>query len=45
MSSVIVDARTQSTSWIKRFGVIGFTFFFVKGLLWMAAPVVFYHLM
>ena len=28
--------------WIKRAGVLGFWFFFVKGLLWLAAPLVFY---
>jgi hypothetical protein len=24
--------------WIKRFGVAGFFFFLIKGLLWLAAP-------
>ena len=24
--------------WIKRFGVAGFLFFFVKGLLWLVIP-------
>lgn len=24
--------------WIKRFGVIGFLFFFVKGMLWLTVP-------
>jgi hypothetical protein len=23
---------------VKRFGVLGFVFFFVKGLLWLSAP-------
>ncbi|HYE95187.1 MAG TPA: hypothetical protein VD962_03190 [Rubricoccaceae bacterium] len=24
--------------WVSRFGVAGFVFFLVKGLLWLAAP-------
>ncbi len=24
--------------WIKRFGVAGFLFFFIKGLLWLIIP-------
>jgi hypothetical protein len=24
--------------WIKRFGVAGFLFFFIKGLLWLVIP-------
>ena len=24
--------------WIKRFGVAGFLFFFIKGLLWLIVP-------
>lgn len=27
-------------TWIKRFGVAGFLFFFVKGLLWLIVPAV-----
>ena len=26
------------TRWIKRFGVAGFLFFFIKGLLWLIVP-------
>ena len=29
--------------WLKRAGKIGFWFFFLKGVLWVAAPVVFYY--
>lgn len=25
--------------WLKRFGVAGFLFFFIKGLLWLIVPV------
>ena len=31
--------------WMKRAGVAGFWFFLIKGLLWLAAPVVFYFAM
>jgi hypothetical protein len=24
--------------WVQRFGVLGFAFFFIKGLLWLAVP-------
>ena len=26
--------------WIKRFGVAGFLFFFIKGLLWLIVPAI-----
>ena len=28
--------------WLKRAGTAGFWFFLIKGLLWLAAPFVFY---
>jgi len=28
------------TKWIKRFGVAGFLFFFIKGLLWLIVPAI-----
>ena len=34
-------ATTTPQAWLRRFGAIGFTFFLVKGLLWLAAPFVF----
>ena len=27
-------------SWLMRFGALGFAFFFIKGLLWLAIPAV-----
>ncbi len=27
-------------SWLRRFGVLGFLFFFIKGLLWLTVPLV-----
>ncbi|MEL6869565.1 MAG: alanyl-tRNA synthetase [Pseudomonadota bacterium] len=43
MSAAASNASSADRAWIKRFGLIGFAFFFVKGLLWLAAPLVFYH--
>jgi hypothetical protein len=31
---------TGFARWIKRFGVAGFLFFFIKGLLWLIVPAV-----
>ena len=30
--------------WLRRFGKLGFLFFLIKGLLWLAAPFIFYGL-
>jgi hypothetical protein len=30
--------------WLRRAGALSFWFFFIKGILWMAAPLVFYFL-
>jgi hypothetical protein len=32
------DKNDQAKSWLKRFGVAGFVFFLVKGLLWLIVP-------
>lgn len=29
---------TWSTNWIKRMGLAGFVFFFLKGMLWLIIP-------
>lgn len=29
-------------NWLKRAGMFGFWFFLIKGLLWLAAPFLFY---
>ena len=36
----IADTTQKSSpvKWIKRFGVAGFLFFFIKGLLWLIIP-------
>jgi len=36
----VIDS-SQRSLW-KRLGLIGFTFFLVKGLLWLSLPVVMY---
>jgi hypothetical protein len=28
----------KPTTWLKRFGVAGFLFFLIKGLLWLSLP-------
>ncbi|MEL6447150.1 MAG: hypothetical protein AAFQ62_04305 [Pseudomonadota bacterium] len=45
MSAATLAAGRALPAWLKRFGAISFWFFFIKGLLWIAAPVVFYHLL
>ena len=37
-------APTDQNKWLKRAGIFGFWFFLIKGILWMAAPLVFYFL-
>ena len=37
-----ITANPQSAKWLKRAGKVGFWFFFIKGTLWVAAPLVFY---
>jgi hypothetical protein len=34
------DKNDPAASWLKRFGVAGFVFFLVKGLLWLIVPAV-----
>ncbi len=36
-------AASDGRKWLKRAGKIGFWFFLIKGLLWLAAPLVFYY--
>jgi hypothetical protein len=37
-------APTEQHKWLKHAGIFGFWFFLIKGILWMAAPLVFYFL-
>lgn len=39
------EVPNNRNKWLKRVGVAGFWFFFIKGLLWLAAPFVFYFAM
>ena len=44
MTAITTDNLTSTRAkWLKRAGVAGFWFFFIKGLLWLAAPLVFYY--
>ena len=45
MTAITADSLSDSRSkWLKRVGMAGFWFFFIKGMLWLAAPFVFYFL-
>ena len=37
-SSELSTNGTSSTHWLKRMGVAGFMFFFLKGMLWLLIP-------
>ena len=37
--------KSEKSKLLKRVGVVGFWFFFIKGLAWLAAPVFFYFVM
>lgn len=37
------NAPSLRARWLKRASLAGFWFFFIKGLLWLAAPLVFYY--
>jgi hypothetical protein len=43
-TSTAESTPTEETSWLKRAGFLGFWFFLVKGLLWIATPVAIYYL-
>ena len=38
MIKSITTAAPHSANWLRRLGALGFTFFLVKGLLWLAVP-------
>lgn len=37
------EKKKNTTKWLKRFGVFGFLFFLVKGLLWLIVPALIYY--
>ena len=41
MSTAVTSSQRM---WLKRAGFVGFAFFFIKGLLWIAAGMIFYTL-
>ena len=44
MTTITANAAlTARTKWLKRVGMAGFWFFFIKGMLWLAAPFIFYY--
>ncbi len=34
------NGKCPAVGWVKRFGVAGFLFFLIKGLLWLIVPAV-----
>jgi len=42
--SATFPATNNSRMWLRRAGTVGFWFFFIKGMLWLAAPLVFYYI-
>ena len=43
MNAISVNTLANSRArWLKRAAKAGFWFFFIKGMLWLAAPFVFY---
>lgn len=38
MTDGLAGERRMSVALLRRFGIAGFLFFLVKGLLWVAAP-------
>ena len=43
-STTTMQPPVEQASWLKRAGLFGFWFFFIKGLFWLAAPFAFYFL-
>lgn len=37
-------ATAEHAAWWRRAGQFGFTFFFIKGLAWLASPLILYWL-
>ena len=44
MQDPLRDKTCPARSWVKRFGVAGFVFFLVKGLLWLIVPAIIAYL-
>ncbi len=38
----VMRQRYTESTWLRRLGAASFTFFLLKGLLWLAAPIFFY---
>ena len=43
-STAAISTTVDNRKWLKRAGIVGFWFFLIKGILWLAAPLVFYFL-
>ncbi len=38
MNIPFTAADPRTSKWLKRMGAVGFAFFLIKGLLWLAVP-------
>jgi len=45
MTAATVNLALDKKPWLRRLGTWGFMFFLVKGLLWLAAPFLFYQVL
>lgn len=43
MTAATLKHTYHSNPWLRRLGKFSFMFFFLKGLMWLIAPLVFYH--
>lgn len=43
-ATFLIAAPVDRRKWLRRAGVLSFWFFLVKGILWLAAPLVFFFL-
>lgn len=39
------NVSSARTKWLKRAGLAGFWFFFIKGMLWVASGFIFYFML
>ena len=44
MTVASLKSKLIRSPWLQRVGMVGFLFFLVKGLLWLAVPLIFYQL-
>jgi hypothetical protein len=40
MQEDLQNSKSKTSDWVKRFGLAGFIFFLIKGLLWLIVPAI-----